>query len=189
MFQTNQRKTQNTAGKDSTHFLIPINYKHLAVEHNPPKKKNMQAAKVSWFPGGVEDGNVFFFQIFSRWRSGLSSAKFCGFAALWTHNCHPVPNEQKLPETLESPRSKTRLRICARPRWHCSLQVSMYNQKKWVTRSQYSFCVPIPKKQWTKNLSKYFLVIFRNSTGFYFCWCFFNVPPSPLKKNLQAAVP
>ena len=41
-----------------------------------------------------------------------------------------------------------------------------------MTRSQYSFCVPIPKKQWTENLSKYFLVIFRNSTGFYFCWIF-----------------
>ena len=58
-----------------------------------------------------------------------------------------------------------------------------------VTRSQYSFCVPIPKKQWTKNLSKYFLVIFRNSTGFYFCWCFFNVPPSPLKKTCKLQSP
>ena len=102
MFQTNQRKTQNTAGKDSTHFLIPINYRHLAVEHNPPQKKICRQQSFM-IPGGVEDGNVFFFQIFSRWRSGLSSAKFCGFAALWTHNCHPVPNEQKLPETLESP--------------------------------------------------------------------------------------
>ena len=59
-----------------------------------------------------------------------------------------------------------------------------------VTRSQYSFCVPIPKKQWTKNLSKYFLVIFRNSTGFYFCWCFFNVPPSPpIKKTCKLQSP
>lgn len=130
MFQTNQRKTQNTAGKDLTHFLIPINYRHLAVEHNPPQKK-YAGSKVSWSPVGWRMETSFFFQIFSRWRSGLSSAKFCGFAALWTHNCHPVPNAQKLPETLESPRSKTRLRICARPRWHCSLQVSMYNQKKW----------------------------------------------------------
>lgn len=64
MFQTNQRKTQNTAGKDSTHFLIPINYRHLAVEHNPPQKKNMQAAKFHDPRWGGGWKRLFFFKSF-----------------------------------------------------------------------------------------------------------------------------
>ena len=160
MFQTNQRKTQNTPGKDSTHFLILINLQTSRSWTQPPappttkKKRRYQSFMIL---GGVWMDGRCFFQILSRWRSGLSSAKFCGFASFGPTTATLSPTN-KNSQKHWNPRE-------VRPAWDfvpgsdgtVLYRYQCTTPKKLVTRSQYSFCVPIPKKQWTwtKNLSKY----------------------------------
>lgn len=175
MFQTNQRKTQNTPSKHSTHFLIPINLqtsRSWTQPPAPPPQKKKRRYQSFMIPGGVwMDGRIFF-KSFRVGEVVWVLQSFVDLPALDSTTATLSPTNKNSQKHWNPREVRPGWEFVPGPDGTVPYRYQCTTPKKMVTWSPYSFCVPIPKKQWTKNLSKYFLVIFRNSTGFYFCWCF-----------------